>query len=150
MIWHALFTYLHLVSAGLLAGLLVAQHWLLKRGVDRQQVALLGALGLGHLLAAIAVLATGLALASAFGRGAAYYASSPMFLLKMGLFLLLAVMSGWPLLQYVQWSREFRHGPRFAPLGREVERVRAVLSLMMGVAALLPLPAILVSRGVAG
>lgn len=145
MIWAALFTYLHLLAAGLMAGLLLAQHWLLKRPVDRQQVTLLGALGLGQLLAAIASLATGSALAASFGAGLDAYLGSAMFLLKMGLFLLLAAVSGLPLLQYVQWSREFRQKGRFAPLGREVERVRAALSLMLGLLALLPLPAVLLS-----
>ena len=146
MIWRALFTYLHLLSAGRMAGRLIAQHWLLKRPVDRQQVALLGALGLGQLLAAIAALATGSALASSFGEGAGYYLANPMFRLKMGLFLVLAAASGWPLLQYVHWSREMRRGPQFAPLGREVDRLRTALSLMLGLMALLPLPAVLVSR----
>lgn len=147
MIWLALFTYLHLLAAGLMAGLLVGQYWLLKRPVDRQQVGLLGKLGLGQLLAAIAVLATGMALASNFGPGTGFYLGNPMFLLKMGLFLVLAAVSGWPLAQYVQWNRELRQGPRFAPLGREVDRVRAALSLALGLMTLLPLPAVLMSRG---
>ena len=41
MIWRALFTYLHLLAAGLAAGLLLGQHWLLKRPVDRTQLGLL-------------------------------------------------------------------------------------------------------------
>lgn len=147
MVWEALFTYLHLLAAGLMAGLLLAQHWLLKRPVDRRQVTLLGALGLGQLLAAIASLATGSALAASFGSGLDAYLGNAMFLLKMGLFLTLAAVSGLPLLQYVQWSREFRQKGQFAPLGREVERVRAALSLMLGLVALLPLPAILISMG---
>jgi hypothetical protein len=56
MIWPALFTYLHLLAAGLAAGLLLGQHWLLKRPLDRIQLGLLGAMALGQLLAAIASL----------------------------------------------------------------------------------------------
>lgn len=147
MIWRALFTYAHLLSAGLAGGLLVGQYWLLKRPVDRMQVGLLGAMGLGQLLASIAALATGSALASSFGMGTGYYLGHPLFLLKMGIFLVLGAVSALPLRQYVRWSKELRRRPAFAPLGREVERVRAALSLMLGLMALLPLPAILVARG---
>lgn len=147
MIWRALFAYLHLVAAGLTAALVVGQYWMLKRPVDRVQATLLGAMGLGQLLAGAAVIATGMALASTFGMGSGYYLRHPLFLLKMGIFAVLAVVSILPLLQYVQWTREARRRPAFLPLGREVERVRAALSLMIGLMALLPLPAVLVARG---
>jgi len=147
MIWRALFAYLHLLAAGLAAAMLLGQYWLLKRPVDRVQVGLLGAMGLGQLLAGIAVIATGMALASAFGMGTGYYLGHPLFLLKMGIFAVLALVSLLPLLQYVRWQREARRRPAFLPLLREVERVRASLSLSIGLMALLPLPAVLVARG---
>jgi len=147
MIWRALFAYLHLLSAGLTAAMLIGQYWLLKRPVDRVQVRLLGTMGLGQLLAGIAVIATGMALASSFGMGTGYYLGHPLFLLKMGIFAVLAIVSVLPLVQYVHWTREARRRPAFLPLVREVERVRAALSLMIGLMALLPLPAVLVARG---
>lgn len=147
MIWRALFAYLHLLAAGLTAALLIGQYWLLKRPVDRVQATLLGAMGLGQLLAGIAVIATGIALASSFGMGVGYYLGHPLFLLKMGIFAVLAAVSFLPLLQYVHWTREARRRPAFLPLGHEVERVRAALSLMIGLMVLLPLPAVLVARG---
>ena len=147
MIWRALFTYLHLLAAGLTAGLLLGQHWLLKRPVDRLQLGLLGALALGQLLAAIAVLATGIALTSQFGLGGGYYLGNSLFLLKMGLFGLFAAVSALPLAQYVRWSRASRGAAAFVPLGREVERIRASVALAIGLMALLPLPAVLLARG---
>ena len=147
MIWGALFTYLHLLAAGLTAGLLIGQHWLLKRPVDHVQVGLLGAMGLGQLLAGAAVLATGMALASVFGMGAGYYLHQPLFLLKTTIFAVVSAVSFLPLLQYVRWHQEARRRPAFLPLLREVERVRAALSLMIGLMALLPLPAVLLARG---
>jgi putative membrane protein len=149
-IWRALFTYLHLLSAGLLGGLLLAQHWMLKRPVGRGDVALFGALGLGQLLAAIGALASGSALMAQFGSGAPHYLSNPLFLLKIGLFALMALASGWPLSQYVTWSRQLRSQPTFAPLGREIERLRAVLGLMLGLLALIPLPSVMLVRGFGG
>jgi putative membrane protein len=147
MIWRVLFTYLHLLAAGLAGALLIGQHWLLKRPVDRLQLGLLGAMALGQLLATIAILATGIALATQFGMGGGYYLGNFLFLLKMGLFLLLAAVSAVPLAQYVGWNRASRGAATFVPLSREVERVRACLSLAIGLLALLPLPALLLARG---
>ncbi len=65
----------------------------------------------------------------------------------MGIFAVLAAVSFLPLLQYVKWTREARRRAQFLPLAREVDRVRAALSLMIGLMALLPLPAVLVARG---
>lgn len=147
MIWRVLFTYLHLLAAGLAGALLVGQHWLLKRPVDATQLGLLGTMALGQLLAMIAVLATGIALTTQFGEGSAHYLGNALFLLKMGLFFLLAAVSAVPLAQYVHWNRVSRSAAAVAPLGREVERVRACLSLAMGLVALLPLPSVLLARG---
>jgi len=129
------------------AGLLLGQHWLLKRPVDRTQLGLLGAMALGQLLAAIAVLATGIALTTEFGMGGGYYLGNHLYLLKLGLFLLFAAVSAIPLTQYVRWNRASRGSAAVAPLGREVERVRASVSLAIGLMALLPLPAVLLARG---
>ena len=147
MIWPALFTYLHLLAAGLAAGLLLGQHWLLKRPLDRIQLGLLGAMALGQLLAAIASLATGMALATEFGMGGGYYLGNHLFLLKIVLFGLLAAVSALPLTQYVRWSRASRAAASFVPLGREIKRVRASVSLAIGLMALMPLPAVLLARG---
>jgi putative membrane protein len=147
MIWRVLFTYLHLLAAGLAAALLIGQHWLLKRPVDRLQLGLLGAMALGQLLATIAILATGIALTTQFGMGAGYYLGNFLFLLKMGLFLTLAGVAALPLAQYLRWNRASRGTAAFAPQGREVERVRASIALAIGLMALLPLPAILLAAG---
>ena len=45
------------------------------------------------------------------------------------------------------WSREARFGPTFAPLSRDLERLRLLVSLQLGLLALMPLPAVLLARG---
>ena len=52
-----------------------------------------------------------------------------------------------PTLQYIRWNREARSAPTFAPLTREVERVRASIAFGLGLWLILPLIAILVARG---
>lgn len=143
----ALFAWLHLVAAGLGAGLLLTEYWLCRRPPDRQQARLLGMIDLGYALALIASLATGLARALYYGQTAAFYAANRLFWLKIALFLLVCAVAIVPSLQYVRWNREARSSPSFAPLSRELDRVRAGIAFGLGLWLILPLIAILVARG---
>ncbi len=143
----AIFAWLHLLAAGSAAGLLVAEYWLCRRIPDRTQVRLLGAVNLGYFLALIASLATGLARALYFGQDLGYYLANRLFWLKITLFLAVALVAVAPGLQYLRWNREARELPVFAPLTREVDRVRASIAFGMGIWLILPLLANLIARG---
>ncbi len=141
---------MHLLAVGLAAGLLLSEFWLTRRVPDRLQVRLLGQVDLGYQLALIGCLATGLARALYFGQSAEYYLSNRLFWLKLVIALLVATVAVGPSLQYLRWSREARSAPAFAPLTREVERVRAAIALGLGFWLILPLISILVARGFGG
>jgi len=142
-----LFAYLHLLSAGLAAGMLLVEHWLLRRPVDRLQARLLGVADLTWLLGLIGSIATGVARGNYFGHGTAYYLANHLFLLKLGVLAVVVVAAPLPTRQFIRWNREARLAPAFAPLTRDLERVRAVISLELGLVALLPLLSVLVGRG---
>ena len=143
----AVFAWLHLVAAGAGAGLLVTEYWLCRRPPDRAQVRLLGQVDLGYQLALIGSFATGLARALYYGQVGDYYLGNRLFWLKLGLFVALVVAAIGPSLQYLRWSREARSLPAFAPLTRELERVRAAIALGLGFWLILPLVSTLVARG---
>jgi putative membrane protein len=143
----AFFAWLHLASIGLGAGLLLTEHWLCRRLPDRQQVKFLGQVDLGYQLALIGSLATGLARALYYGQDAIYYLSNRLFWLKIAVFVILVAIAIGPTLQYIRWNREARSAPAFAPLTRDLERVRAAIALGLGLWLILPLIAILVARG---
>jgi putative membrane protein len=125
----------------------MAESWLCRRMPDRQQVRLLGQVDLGYQLALIGGLATGLARAIYFGQTAEYYLSNRLFWLKIAIFLMIAAVAVIPSLQYLRWNREARTAPAFAPLTRDLERVRSSIALGLGLWFLLPLLGILVARG---
>lgn len=129
------------------AGLLLTEYWLCRRMPDRTQAKLLGMVDLGYFLALIASLATGLARALYYGQDASYYLANRLFWLKMTIFLVVCLVAVAPALQYIRWNREARTAPSFAPLTREVERVRASIAIGLGLWLILPLLAILVARG---
>ena len=141
------FAWLHLLAVGLAAGLLLSEYWLCRRMPDRQQVRLLGAVDLGYFLALTGSLATGLARVLFFGQDTAYYLANQLFWLKIALFLAIGLLALFPTLQFIRWNREARTAPTFAPLSRELERVRGSQALQLGLMLLLPLISILVARG---
>lgn len=141
------FAWLHLVAVGLAAGLLLSEYWLCRRIPDRQQVKLLGTVDLGYFLALTGSLATGLARVLFFAQDTAYYLANRLFWLKIALFLAIGLLALFPTLQFIRWNREARTAPAFAPLTRELERVKGSLALQLGLMLLLPLISILVARG---
>jgi putative membrane protein len=143
----ALFAWLHLLATGIGAGLLLTEYWLCRRMPDRTQARLLGTVDLGYQLALIASLATGLARALYYGQAAEYYLANRLFWLKIAIFLAIVLVAIAATLQYIRWNREARSAPTFAPLTRDLERVRASISLGLGLWLVLPLIAILVARG---
>lgn len=143
----ALFAWLHLLAVGLGAGMLLTEYWLCRRMPDRTQVRLLGQVDLGYQLALIGALATGFARALYYGQDIPYYLANRLFWLKIAIFLMIVVVAIAPTLQYIRWNREARIAPAFAPLTRDVERVRASIALGLGLWLILPLIGILVARG---
>ena len=143
----ALFAWLHWLAIGVAWGLLLTEYWLCRRMPDRTQVRLLGMVDLGYQLALIASLATGLARAIYYGQDADYYLANRLFWLKITIFLVIVVVAVAPTLQYIRWNREARTAPSFAPLTREIERVRGSIALGLGLWLILPLIAVLVARG---
>ena len=143
----ALFAWLHFLVAGVGAGLLLAEYWLCRRMPDRPQVRLLAQVDLGYQLALIGSLATGLARALYYGQDADYYLANRLFWLKIAIFFAVILAAIGPTLQVIRWNREARVAPTFAPLTRELERMRASISLGLGLWLILPLIAVLVARG---
>ena len=70
-----------------------------------------------------------------------------MFWLKIAIFGLIVVVAVAPTLQCIRWNREARSAPTFAPLTREIERVRGSIAFGLGLWLILPLIAVLVARG---
>lgn len=139
----AVFAWLHLLAAGLGFGLLLSEYWLCRRPLDRLQAKLLGLVDLGYQLSLIGSFGTGLARLLDLGPLADQFLSNRLFWLKIGLFALVAVVAIAPSLQILRWNREARTAPAFAPLTREVERVRSSIAFGLGLWLILPLVSVL-------
>src|SRR5690606_20467970 len=98
-------------------------------------------------VSALAALATGLLRAFFGAKGSAYYFSNPVFHAKLGVFVLIAVLSIPVTLAYMRWNRTLRSGDGFVPSGN-VRRARLFLWIELILLAALPALAVLMARGI--
>lgn len=143
----AVAAYLHFLSIFVLFALLVLEHRLFKLPLDLERARSLVRIDLAYGLSAGAVLVTGLARVFWYGKGVDYYLANSMFHAKMGLFVLIALLSGYPTFVFLNWRNDLKAGqvPQISP--GKAKAVIMVIRLELLLALLLPLFAVLMARG---
>ncbi|MNF79503.1 hypothetical protein D3C85_1339000 [compost metagenome] len=143
----AIAAYLHYLSIFLLFALLTLEHQLFKRPLDLPRARSLMRIDIAYALSAGLVLASGAARLVWYGKGLAYYLHNSLFHAKLGLFILIALLSILPTLVFLNWRNDLRAGlvPQVsARLGTLViMTIRLELLLLL----VLPLLAALMARG---
>lgn len=147
MIAEALGAYAHFLSIFTLLGLLVAETALYRQRMAASTLTLLRRLDLLYLLAAIAVIVTGLLRVFFFGKGPGFYAANPVFWVKLALFLVVGLLSIAPTLHYIKAAKSAR-GDEIAIDRRDYRHIRGHLLAQLAIFALIPLAATLMARGV--
>ncbi|MCU0869155.1 MAG: DUF2214 family protein [Burkholderiales bacterium] len=104
----ALLAILHHVAVFTLEGLLVVEVLLLATPLTERALARLGRVDALYGLAAIAVVAAGLARVFAGAKGAAFYGANPWFWLKLAIFAAIGAMSIVPTIRFIRWRRAGR------------------------------------------
>ena len=77
-----------------------------------------------------------------------YFNAWPVYA-KVGLFLLVGMISIRPTLTFIQWRRALDHDPAWQVAGDEQHRIRRLVSIEVHLAALIPVLAVIMSRGLA-
>lgn len=143
----AIAAYLHYLSIILLFALLTLEHRLFKLPLDLDRARSLMRLDIAYGLSAGLVLASGAARLVWYGKGLAYYLHNSLFHAKLGLFILVGLLSILPTLVFFNWRNDLQAGrvPQVsARLGRLViMTIRLELLLLL----ILPLLAALMARG---
>ena len=139
------FAYLHFLSMIALGAALVAE-WLLLSAADAAAARRLAWIDLGYLVAAIAVLGSGIMRVGWYGKGAAFYLHNPVFWIKLALFVAIGLISITPTRYFLRWRREGPEGA--APPAAEAAHVRRFVAVELVLAAFLPLAAVLMARGI--
>ncbi len=148
MLTESVLAYLHLIAILTLVVFLTSQaalcrvEWM-NAGVVRR----LPKVDAIYALAAIAVLATGLARTWWGSKGFGWYWSQPLLHAKLTLFVVIGLLSIRPTLTFQRWRRQLEASGAL-PNEAEVRKVRRVIIIEAHLLVLVPLAAVLLARGV--
>ena len=101
----ALLATLHWLAIGGLAATLFAEWLLLRWQIPLQQPARLSQVDLFYFLAALAALATGLLRLFFGAKGVSFYTGQPVFWLKIGLYVVIGLISLAPTQRFSRWRK---------------------------------------------
>lgn len=148
MTTEALLAYAHLLAILTMVTFVASQaalcrtEWLNAAAVER-----LARVDLLYGIAALLVLATGLARTWWGIKGFEWYWSQPLLHAKVTLFVVVGVLSLVPTLRYRRWLRAVRSGGGL-PAAAEVKSTRRLVMAEAHLLALIPLLAVFLARGV--
>lgn len=143
----AILAYLHFAAIFSLLWFLAKEWTLLRAGAANVDVERIAKADAGFGATAGLVLVTG-ALRAAFGaKGWAFYAHNPAFHVKVTLFVIVGLVSIAPTLQFLRWRKARRADPAFRVSDAEWTRARRFIMIELHLIALIPLLAVIMSRG---
>ena len=147
--WRSAITaYLHYLGFMLAFGALVVESQTLKKDLsltDAWRVVLADAI---YGLSATIILITGIYRVIYFGKGTDYYLSSPVFYTKVGIFILVSLLSLYPTFSFLSWVKGLRDSK---PPNLELPQAQRLSWLIRGELigfALIPLLAAILARGI--
>jgi putative membrane protein len=143
----AFLAYLHFISIFVLFGYLIVETVAIKGTLDAEAIRRLARSDIIYFGAAMAVLATGM-LRLAFGaKGPDYYLSWWPIYAKIGTFLVIGALSVIPTLTFIRWKRMIGSDPAWRVPPDEQRRMRRFIAIELHLAALIPVFAVIMSRG---
>ena len=143
----AVLAYLHFTAVFVLFAFLTVEVMLARATMDAAAVRLLARVDLWYLGAALVTLATGFARATWGAKGWAFYAGDWTFHAKVALFLAVAALAIAPARAIRHWRRRAGEEPDFAVAEDERARLRRYLMWEVHVAAMIPVFAVVMTRG---
>ena len=147
MVLDAVLAYLHFTAIFLLFAFMTVEVMLMRGALDPAAVRLLARVDIWYFGSAIAALITGM-LRLAFGaKGSDFYLSSWPIYVKVGLFIAVGLISIQPTMTFMRWKKSFDHDPAFCVGDEERRRVRKYLMIEVHLAALIPIFAVVMARG---
>lgn len=144
----ALLAYAHYASLLMLAGYLLCEYLILRRKDAVPDPAFLVRVDIGYFIAALAVLASGAGRLFFGAKPAAFFLGNPVFHAKIGLFVLIGLLSIVPTRAFLRWRRRRQADAGWTPAAQETRRIRLLVLIELHLVALLPLLAALMARGI--
>ena len=148
MLAHVITAYLHFLGIMTLMATLLAEHVTLQPYMTRLHIQRLAMIDLFYGIAAGIVFLTGLLRFAYFGKGIHFYMGNQLFYVKVGMFLLVALISIYPTVQFLSWRKMLKQDQMPAVDTQRVTRLRSVIRLELGLLLVIPLLAVLMARGI--
>lgn len=143
----AALAYLHFIAIFALFAYLIAEMLAIRAPLDAAAIQRLGRIDIFYFGAAMAVLGTGL-LRLVFGaKGSEYYLSWWPIYAKVGTFVVIAVISIVPTLAFIRWRKMLDRDPAWQVPPEELRKMRRLITVELHLAALIPVFAVIMSRG---
>ena len=143
----AILAYLHFTAVFVLFSFLVVETMMMRGTLDATAVRVLGRVDIWFFGSAIAALVTGFMRLVWGAKGPDFYLSAWPVYVKVLLFLAVGVISVWPTLRFIRWRRMFERDPAWRVPDEERRLVRRLIMIEVHLAALIPLVAVIMSRG---
>ena len=143
----AILAYFHFTSIFLLFSFLVVETMMMRGALDAPAVRLLGRVDLWFFGSAIAALVTGFSRLVWGAKGPDFYLSSWPLYVKLALFVAVGIVSVGPTLRFIRWRRMFERDAAWKVPDDERRLVRRLVMIEVHLAALIPLAAVIMSRG---
>jgi len=148
MMWESAATaYVHYLSFMLAFGALAVESQTLKKDISLEDAWRLVIADTIYGLSATTVLITGILRVLYFGKGQDYYLSSPIFYTKVGIFVIVGLLSLYPTFLFISWIKTLRDRQ---PPSLELSQVQILSWMIRGELiglVLIPLFATLLARG---
>ena len=143
----AALAYLHFIAVFVLFAFLTVQAVFLRAPLEERTVRLLGQMDLWYAGSAATVLLTGFLRAGLGAKGGDFYFGAWPIYVKIGMFLAVGVISIYPTLAFIRWRRAYEHDKAWSVPAAEQARMRRLVMIEVHIAALIPVVAVIMSRG---
>jgi putative membrane protein len=144
----ALLAYLHYISIFTLIVFLTAEAVVLRPDMTPEIRRRLARYDAVFGMAALAVLVTGVLRVHYGAKGAAFYLHNPVFHVKIGLYILVGLLSIMPTVAILRWKKQGKTLPDFVPTPAEIAKVRRWVMIESHLIIFIPLAAVLMARGI--
>lgn len=144
----ALLAYAHFLAIMLISAFLGAEVLLLRTDLKAKTIEVLAKADMGYFLSAGLVLLAGALRLGFSPKGVMFYAGNLIMWAKVGLFFGIALLSLIPTRRFVHWRHKVRMDPGFQVPADEASSTRRLVFIELHLLALLPLLAVLLSRGI--
>ncbi len=148
MIADAILSTAHFAAVFLLIGALGAEFAALRAPLTAEGIKRLGMIDRFYGIAAILVIVAGVARIFWGLKGEGYYWGLHTFWTKIGLFVLVGIISAWPTMRFIAWSRAAKASESFRPPPEEVKGVRRLLMIQGVLILAIVVNAALMTRGI--